>query len=143
MYTNHKPLPPPLSGIIFHEVHRWNFSEPEALSTSLALSVLMGLKQEGVYVILTDDRAAKPRPYRPIYFGESENVRSRATSTHEKYSAWQREVGTYGKLYRAFHAMTGSTQQQRQVVESALIEAYNTPCNDKLSFAFARRLGGK
>ena len=70
MLTNYKPLTPPPSGIIFHEVHRWHFTEPEALVASgapSALSLLMGLKQEGVYAILTDDPTAKPRPTQYSY----------------------------------------------------------------------------
>jgi hypothetical protein len=146
MTPNYRPLTPPPSGIIFHEVHRWQFSEPEALIAYSPLSALYGLglgTREGVYAILVDDSTARPRPFRAVYFGEAEDVRSRATATHENHSAWQREAGTYGRLYRAFHPMPGSTQTQRQVVESALIAAYNTPCNQKLSFDFARLIGGK
>jgi hypothetical protein len=145
MITNYRPtLTSPPSGIIFHEVHRWRFSEPEALAASSLFAPFLGLgNQEGVYAILTDDSTARPRPFRVLYFGEAENVSSRATATHENHSAWQREAGTYGKLYRAFYAMPGSNQTQRQVVESALIAAYNTPCNQRLSFDFARLLGGK
>jgi hypothetical protein len=146
MSTNYRPLTPPPSGIIFHELHKWQFSEPEVLTAYSPFSPLYSLglgKQEGVYAILVDDSTARPRPFRALYFGEAEDVRSRATATHENHSAWQREAGTNGRLYRAFYLMPGSTQTQRQVLESALIAAYNTPCNQRLSFDFARLMGGK
>ena|SRR5271166_232807 len=140
MFSDYRPglTPPPPRGIVFQNLL---FGEPEVLPASSGLSGLV--KWEGVYVILTDDITSTPRPFRALYFGESENLWGRATATHENYPAWQRAAGTFGNLYRAFHLMSGSTQHQRQMVETALISGYNPPCNDRFSFDFTKLLGGR
>lgn len=142
MMTSYRPtfMPHPL-GLTFHNMHRWQFSEPEAVPAFSAIGSL--LKQPGVYAILTDDPTWTPRPFRVLYFGEAENIWARATTMHENYSAWQRGACIFGNLYRSFHAMPGSTQIQRQMVESALITGYSPPANEKLSFDFAPLLSRK
>ena len=144
MFPNLRSAPPPapiITGIIFHETHRWRFSEPALIGGLFSPNKLLG--GPGVYAILTVDPDVKPRPFRVLYFGESEDIGSRATSTHESYSSWQREAGPNGKLYRALYWMLESTQKQRQVVESTLIEAYTPPCNQRLSFDFSKLVGYK
>jgi hypothetical protein len=132
-------LEPPPRGIIFKDgaVNR-AFSEPELLPAS---GLRLG-KQEGVYAILIEDWRQSPRPFRVLYFGEAENLWWRATVSHEKHADWQREAGPYARIYRAFHPMPGSTQRERQMVESALITMYNPVCNEKLSFDLGSLLGG-
>lgn len=113
------------------------FSHPELLDDAGFLAVL---DSPGLYVVMAYDAVWRPLPYRPLYFGESDRIWGRATDAHENYTSWRREAGT-ATLYRAFHHMAGSTQRQRQMVESALILAYNPVCNRKLSFDFAGLLG--
>lgn len=125
--------PPQPQGINFG----YAFSEP---SSSVNAGSLFGIAQPGVYAILVYDPSCRPRPYRVLYFGESQDIYSRATTSHEKYDDWRREAGPGVTLYRAFHFMSGSSQAQRQVVETNLIETYNPPCNQKLSFDFGRYL---
>jgi hypothetical protein len=120
---------PRISGIRFGQ---WLFTEPELLPASSALTSL--LANQGVYVILIDDPLCSPRPFRAVYFGEAENMRSRAAPAHENFPVWRREASLTARLYRAFHGMPGSTQRDRQLVESALIARYNPACNQKLSF---------
>jgi hypothetical protein len=139
MFTNYRTglgAPPAPYGIVFDNRL---FTEPEPLPATSGLAAF--LNSEGVYVILTDDPTASPRPYRALYFGESGTLWGRATSAHENYSSWQRAAGPYVRLYRAFHVMPGSTQRDRQVAESSLITAYNPPCNQKLSFDFGGLFG--
>lgn len=131
MTIDYKQLKGQPMGIVFEQQR---FSEPELLPESTGLGSF--LESPGVYAILTDDPSSRPRPFRVLYFGEAENMQTRATAKHENFPAWQRETGLFGRLYRAFHAMPGSTQVQRQMVESALIQAYNPPCNKKMSFDF-------
>jgi hypothetical protein len=133
MILGYRVSAPAVGGIKFGE---WLFSEPEVLPASPGLAGF--LNHEGVYAILTDDASCRPRPFRVLYFGETENLWARATSEHENFPAWRREIGLYGKLYRAFHLMPASSQPRRQMVESALIEAYNPPCNKRLSFSFLK-----
>jgi hypothetical protein len=118
----------------------YTFSEPTALPASSAfIETIAG--QPGVYAVLVFDPTCTPRPYRPVYFGESDNIHGRAAGTHENHSSWRAEAGTNAPLYRALCPLPGLTKTQRQQVESVLIAEYSTPCNRKLSFAFARLLG--
>jgi hypothetical protein len=113
----------------------YTFSEPTALPASSAAG------QPRVYAVLVFDPTCTPRPYRPVYFGESDNIHGRAAGTHENHSSWSAEAGTNTPLYRALCPLPGLTKTQRQQVESLLIAEYSTPCNQKLSFDFARLLG--
>ena len=129
-------LQPPPAGICFADRL---FSEPEFLP-SLCSPADFLFETPGIYVILAFAETWQPRLYRPLYFGESQNIRRRATTSHENHDKWQREAGNV--LFRAFHEMPGSTQAQRQAVESALITRYNTPCNQRLSFDLLSALLG-
>jgi len=136
-YLNRLTPPPPVAQMIrFGDCF---FSCPEPLGDA---GLLAALESPGLYVVIAYDAAWQPLPYRPLYFGESDRVWSRATNSHENYANWKREAGT-ATLYRAFHHMAGSTQRQRQMAESALILAYNPVCNQKLSFDFSGLLGGR
>jgi hypothetical protein len=124
-------LPPPVAAqsIRFGD---WVFLSPELLTGNTFLG-LGGLESPGLYVVLAYDAGWRPLPYRPLYFGESDKMWSRATTSHENYESWKCESGTT-TLYRAVHRVTGSTRIQRQARESALIAHYNPPCNQRLSF---------
>src|SRR5262249_53840605 len=100
------------------------FSPPEPLADATMFDIV--LSASGLYVIMVVDTGWGPLPYRPLYFGESETVRTCATRSHENYASWQWEGGS-AALYRAFHYMSGSTRAQRQAVESVLIAHYKPP----------------
>jgi hypothetical protein len=136
-YLNSLMPPPPVAQMIGFGDRLFSFPEPLGDAGLLA-----GLESPGVYVVLAYDATWQPLPYRPLYFGESDRIWSRATASHENYASWKREAGT-AALYRAFHHMTGSTRAQRQAVESSLIARYNTPCNERLSFSLEGLLGGR
>ena len=91
-------------------------------------------------MILAYDAACRPLPYRPIAFGESDMIWTRATRSHEDYTRWRRESGAI-VLYCGFHHMPGSTYIQRQAVERALIARYDPPCNRRPAFDIAAFLG--
>lgn len=116
----------------------YNFSEPQLLpvASSPRFADLPGL-----YVILVRDVGWSPRPFRPLYFGESAAVLSRATVAHEKYPSWRTEAGLFVPVYRALCSLPGWTRSERKVAESALISEYNPPCNDRLSTSLAGVLG--
>ena len=95
----------------------------------------------GVYVILVFDDQWRPKPYRPLYVGESEDLWNRTTIAHEKYVWWQVHAGTVTSLYRAFYPLLASTRSQRLAVESTLIAQYNPPCNERFSVSLASLLG--
>ncbi len=138
MFTSGLLPPPATQTIRFSDCV---FSCPEPLTSNTLLG-LGGVESPGLYVVLVYDARWQPLPYRPLYFGESDQIWSRATPSHEKYDSWKREGGT-ATLYMAFHNMSGSTRLQRQARESALIAHYNPPCNEKFSFDFTRLFGGK
>lgn len=131
MYGFLNPLP---TGIKFGD---YLFSEPSILPSSAGLADILS-SQSGLYAILVQDSGCSPRPFRVIYFGESDNVNTRATESHENYTAWKREAGSYNTIYRAFCYFPNSNKVQRQAAESALIVRYNPPCNQRLSFDFSR-----
>ena len=123
----------PIDGIVFGGRR---FSEPHPIP----VTAVAGLPdQAGLYVVLAPDATWGPRPFRPIYFGESGEIWLRSTAGHEKWSAWVDRCGVQG-VYRSLHPMPGSTRRERQAAESALISAYNTPCNDRVSVSLAALL---
>ena len=63
------------------------FLAPEVLPSS-ALLIWMP-DDSGLYVIFAYDVGWTPKPYRPLYFGESHRIQSRATSEHEKHLSWR------------------------------------------------------
>jgi hypothetical protein len=88
-----------------------------------------------------------PRQLRPVYFGESEDLRKRVCDLHEKHSDWKREAGILDLFY-AYHPTLSYTAQQRKDAEWALIQKCDTPCNIQLrSFSglqsLYRPLGGQ
>jgi hypothetical protein len=120
----------------------YTFSEPIVLPANSTFMDTVAA-QPGLYVVLVYDPRCTPRPFRALYFGESDNINGRACGTHENHSSWCAEAGTSTPLYRALCPLPGLTKSQRQQVESLLIANYATPCNQKLSFDFDRLLGVK
>lgn len=122
-------------GIRFGAHH---FSEPELLPQKGSASFL---DPQGLYVVLAADAGWGPRPFRPLYFGESDGIWSRATGDHENAESWRRQAGLFAPLYRALCPLPGWTRRQRQAAESALIAEFKTPCNERLSVSLAALLG--
>jgi hypothetical protein len=128
-----------MSGINFGG---YSFSEPTILpSTPTAVDVFLG--QSGLYAILVHDPSCTPRPFRVLYFGESDNIKTRATGTHENFSRWRTQAGPVTQIYRSLCPLSSATKLKRQQVESALIAKYAPPCNERLSFDLARLFGAK
>ena len=120
----------------------YGFSEPAILPSAPTLADTM-LGQPGLYAILVYDPSCTPRPYRVLYFGESENIQMRATGTHENFSHWRTQAGPAAQIYRSLCSLSSSKKVERQQAESGLIAKYKTPCNERLSFDFARLFGAK
>jgi hypothetical protein len=120
----------------------YGFSEPTVLPpTPTLFDTLIG--QPGLYAILVFDPSCTPRPYRVLYFGESENIQTRATGTHEKLSHWRTHAGPMAEIYRSLCPLSSATKLERQQAESTLITEYTPPCNERLSFDFARLFGAR
>ena len=114
-----------------------DFSQPQLLPPPSPSGFL---DLPGLYAVLVSDAGWRPRPFRPLYFGESDCVWGRATAAHEKYASWRAEAGMIAPLYRALCLLPGWTRSQRQTAESALIAEYNPRCNERLSVSLAALL---
>jgi hypothetical protein len=120
------------SGITFNA---YAFSEPRRLS-GFPCPPSGFFDPSGIYAILVSDPYGAPRPYRPVYFGESKNIYERAGSGHENFPAWQREAGLGRELYVVSYHMPYSTQRTRQLIESELITSYRPTCNSCVSVSW-------
>jgi hypothetical protein len=99
------------------------FTEPVEFSSSW----LPGYA--GAYVILVNDPAWEPRPYRPIYFGEAEDLTKKVVASHWKCDSWRHAAGPEGRIYVAYHLMVGS-DAERTAFKEELIREYRPACND-------------
>jgi hypothetical protein len=101
------------------------FTDPEPLSTWKAP------ESSGLYTILARDVTYQPAPYRPLYFGETDNFAARRIgSSHEKHPSWLILAGKDSVLYVSISIMPFSTPLQRWVAEQGLIVTYRPPCNE-------------
>jgi len=80
-------------------------------------------------VILVADNSWTPRSYRPLYFGETENLAERPTTSHERYEDWCTAAGDAGNVRVAYCWMIGSLKDERTAIESDLIKFYKPECN--------------
>lgn len=117
----------------------FRFSEPSTLLSNLRRlpleELLLRARPTGVpglYAIMLFDSTCNPRPFRVIYFGQSDNIYYRASKTHENYEDWCKAAGR-NSLYVSFYEMLGSTELQREIDETTLIDTYKPICNDKRS----------
>jgi hypothetical protein len=88
----------------------------------------------GLYAILVKDNGLFGSLMRPVYIGESEDLKKRLTVAHEKCDDWKREAAGR-ELYYALHTPVGMlNDQQRRAAERDLIDRLQPPCNIKGSF---------
>lgn len=89
-------------------------------------------RKAAVYAIMIKpDPKNKPQTYRILYFGESGNLSERGFwKSHHKYECFIKEAGSESNLYIGFHAMPGSTEDQRREIEKKLNDQYNSNCKD-------------
>jgi hypothetical protein len=88
-------------------------------------------RAQGLYAILVADYSWWPRPYRVLYFGESDNLAKSVNSKHEKYNEWLREASG-APLLVAIHTTPRQKAQKRKDAASELISALQPPCNQQL-----------
>jgi hypothetical protein len=100
----------------------YKFTEPRLLGYGLTPPV------QGLYAIVTPDASFKPRPFKLLYIGETENLNDRVTTSHEKCEDWKRAAGT-GQIFVAYFGTIGMANQHRKTIEGELIAHYNPPCN--------------
>lgn len=106
------------------------FSEPmefpRATSGGFLLPPIPGC---GLYAILVRDESASPRPFRVLYFAESDNIDASARETHERFGDWCAAANGAENLYVAYCWRFGSTKEEREAIAAALIDNYSPQCN--------------
>jgi len=86
--------------------------------------------RSGIYAILTPDSSIKPKPYRVLYFGESENMSDRGFwKGHHRYRCFISEAASESNLNIAVYLMPNSTSEERRKIEQKLVNDYDPPCN--------------
>jgi hypothetical protein len=78
------------------------------------------------------DSTSRPKPYKAIYFGQSDDIYERASLRHENYSKWS-TAASGGSIFVSYYPMPNSSKEDREKVETLLIEKYNPSCNAKRS----------
>ena len=102
----------------------YQFSDPECL-LNWATS-----EKSGIFAILVQDPTSRSKPYKAIYFGESEDMSERGFfKSHFRYDRWIREAGSEADLYISVFPMPDSTPDLRQGIETFLIKYYHPACN--------------
>jgi len=104
---------------------KYEFSEP------FKITKWEPSESRGLYVILVPDLDVEGLPLRPIYFGQSENFAERGfLKSHHKHEDWIKEAREIDNLFIAIYPMPESTEEERQAIESKLINQYHPVCND-------------
>jgi hypothetical protein len=102
----------------------YQFGEPEAFlnwTTS---------EKEGIFAILIKNPTSKSKPYKAIYFGESENLSEHGFfRSYHRYDCWIREAGNETDLYISVFPTPGSTPNLRQGIKTFLVKYYHPVCN--------------
>ena len=105
------------------------FSEPERL---------LGWKPPylaAIYAILVDDPSCTPVPFRPIYFGETDDLSAPGLiQRHPLHDCWYKQTGSVYRLYIAIFDMAESSLAERQQVQTELIKRYRPICNEPTPF---------
>ena len=82
----------------------------------------------GLYAILVKDQLCHPRPFRPIYFGQTGNYAERNfLEGHRKYWEWRAVADA--EIFVATCPMPFSSEAARAAAESELIRHYQPECN--------------
>lgn len=109
---------------------RWNplpellFTEPVHFGTQWVPTV------QGIYAIMAPADTWSPRKFRPLYFGEAGNLKTRLTWGHEKGSEWVKEARAV-PVYVSYYLTLGKSEDERRAIEEKFIAHYCPPCNVK------------
>lgn len=88
-------------------------------------------ESRGLYAILVPDLSVEGLPLRAVYFGQTENFAERGfPKSHHKFEDWVKEAMEIDHLFIAIYSMPGSTREERESIESKLINLYHPVCND-------------
>lgn len=83
----------------------------------------------GVYVVMAPKDLSNA-VFRVLYFGESDGLhRPGFYRGHPRYGSWVSKAGSERDLYIGVYRMPNSTPEQRQALETLLVERYRPACN--------------
>jgi len=102
----------------------YQFSEPESLAKWNTE------EKNGIYVLLIKDPIEKSKPYKAIFFGESNDLSDPGfLRSHQRFDCWIQEAGSEADLHIATFPMPNSTPGLRQSVVTFLVKYYHPVCN--------------
>ena len=102
----------------------YQFGEPKAFLNWTSS------EKEGIFAILIKNPESKSKPYKAIYFGESENLSEQGFfRSYHRYDCWIREAGNETDLYISVFPTPGSTPNLRQGIKTFLVKYYHPVCN--------------
>lgn len=105
------------------------FSEPERLPSWKPPYMA------GIYAILMDDPSCTPVPFRPIYFGETDDMSEPGLIQHHPlHDCWYKQTGSVYRLHIAVSEMPESSTAERQRMQTELIKHYRPICNEPTPF---------
>ncbi len=103
---------------------QWVFNSPVPIDRCVPV------RCAALYAILVADDSSASFPFRPIYFGQTENLaQSHFFESHPRYADWVREAGSEQDLFVATYLCAGMTGQYREFVEGMLVREYAPACN--------------
>jgi hypothetical protein len=101
-----------------------NFTEPAGLWNWKPVPVT------GIYAIVVPDAGVRPRPYRPIYFGQTIDFALKGfPGSHALFKQWVKAGKRKDSLYISIHVMPGADENQRRLVEKDMIAKFHPACN--------------
>lgn len=115
-------VPDPPQGILFRGVR---FSEP----SPFFLAVQNLPATAGLYAILVPDFSWEPRSFRPIFFGEADDLAMRIGYLHKRYGDWCRAAAG-SNLYVAICEMPGASEEERRAATAELMQVFHPACNE-------------
>jgi len=83
----------------------------------------------GLYIIMTQrDPTNKPDYYSTLYVGQSGDFSDRGfVDNHHKYDCWKEHANSDSGIHIGIHKMPGSTNEERESLESKIIKERNPP----------------
>lgn len=81
-------------------------------------------------VMIKPDPKNAPNAYRILFFGQTTRLSAaNYLKSHKKFECWRNYAGTFENLFVGFHAVPGSSMEEREEALKDLIDHYKPVCN--------------